>query len=334
MGSGTSASRSAELEARPRMTAREGRYDLPEAISSPVACEKRALLIKTIDLRAIGRQYRRRYGVDIHAHLQSPVPEMAGLYRCSATGYEFFHPPRLAGLPTFYEELQRFPWYYVPWKWEHEIAKSYLTEGDRVLEVGCGVGFFLKRVSEEMKVECTGLEFNAKARSAGVFRNILGDSVQVYAEHNPEGVDVVCTFQVLEHVYDVAAFLKACCAALVPGGRLVLSVPNNDSNIQYDKRNVLNMPPHHMGLWRAGSLASLTNHFPLILDGIFTEPLTDSSLPWHTTLRHAKSIGYLPALALAKLRYFGARKWFDSGTARLREITPDHTIACVYRKTG
>ena len=197
-----------------------------------------------------------------------------------------------------------------------------------------GFGFFLKRVSEDLRVSCTGLEFNAKARATGLFSNIRGDSIQVYAAHNPERADMVCTFQVLEHVYDVGEFLYACCAALAPGGLLVVSVPNNDSNIQHDKRNVLNMPPHHMGLWRAGSLASLVNHFPLTLEGILTEPLSDSSLPWHTTLRHAKSIGYLPALALAKLRYFGVRKRFDSETARRRLITPDHTIACVFRKTG
>ena len=307
---------------------------LHEMIASPVVRDKQALLLSKINFGSVARQYRLRYGVNVYAHLESPAPQVAGLYRCSATGYEFFHPPRLAGQSTFYEELQRSPWYYVPWKWEHEIAKSYLRDGDQVLEVGCGVGFFLKRVSEDLRVSCTGLEFNAKARATGLFSNIRGDSIQVYAAHNPERADMVCTFQVLEHVYDVGEFLYACCAALAPGGLLVVSVPNNDSNIQHDKRNVLNMPPHHMGLWRAGSLASLVNHFPLTLEGILTEPLSDSSLPWHTTLRHAKSIGYLPALALAKLRYFGVRKRFDSETARRRLITPDHTIACVFRKTG
>jgi 2-polyprenyl-3-methyl-5-hydroxy-6-metoxy-1,4-benzoquinol methylase len=315
------------------MTAQD-RSNLPPEIASPVVSNKKAMLIDTIDLRSIARQYRNRYGLDIYAHLESPVPKLAGRYFCSATGYEFFHPPRLAGLSTFYEELQQYPWYYVPWKWEHEIAKSYLRKGDQVLEVGCGFGFFLKRISDDMGVLCTGLEFNAKARSSGVFGNIREDSIQSYAARHPEGADVVCTFQVLEHVYEVGPFLTACCAALQPGGLLVISVPNNDSNIQYDKRNVLNMPPHHMGLWRARSLASLVNYFPLVLEGVFTEPLSDASVPWHTTLRHAKSIGYLPALVLAKLRYFGARSRFDSETTRLKDITPDHTITCVYRKMG
>lgn len=312
----------------------QDKNNLPQEIASPVVNGRRAHLVSKIDFGSIARQYRSRYDVDVYAHLASPAPQVAGLYRCSATGYEFFHPPRLAGQSTFYEELQRYPWYYVPWKWEHEIAKTHLRDGDRVLEVGCGVGFFLKRVSEDQRLSCTGLEFNAKARSTGVFGHILGESIQDYAASHPQAADMVCTFQVLEHVYEVGAFLSACCAALAPGGLLVVSVPNNDSNIQYDKRNVLNMPPHHMGLWRAGSLASLVNHFPLVLEGMFTEPLSDSSVAWHTTLRHSKSIGYLPAIALAKIRYFGARKWFDSETARLKGITPDHTIVCVYRKRG
>lgn len=316
------------------MQTQKVKTSLPEVIASPVVESKNAWLVRKINFESIARQYLHRYGVDVYAHLESSAPKVAGLYRCSATGYEFFYPPCLAGLSSFYEKMQKFPWYYVPWKWEHEIAKTLLKDGDQVLEVGCGVGFFLKRISEDMRVSCKGLEFNARARSAGVFDHIFGESIQAYAARNTEAADMVCTFQVLEHVSDVEAFLTACCAALAPGGLLVISVPNNDSNIQYDKRNVLNMPPHHMGLWRAGSLASLVNHFPLVLEGIYTEPLSDASIPWHTTLRHSKSIGYLPALALDKLRYFGARKRFDLETARRREITPDHTIACIYRKKG
>jgi 2-polyprenyl-3-methyl-5-hydroxy-6-metoxy-1,4-benzoquinol methylase len=308
--------------------------ELPQEVASPVAVDGLAVLVRSFGLASIARQYRSRYGIDIYQHLESPAPDVAGVYQCVATGYEFFHPPRLAGLPTFYEELQRYPWYYVPWKWEHEVAKSYLQHGDRVLEIGCGVGFFLKKTSEESGTEGTGLEFNAKARSEAVFGNVLGQSVQAYAQSCPASADVVCAFQVLEHVYEIRSFLDACCTSLSEGGLLIISVPNNDSAIQYDARNVLNGPPHHLGLWRARSLAALVNHFPLQLEAIFTEPLNESSISWHTTLRHARSIGYFPALALSKVRYFGARRWFDRETAKRSRITPDHTIACVYRKKG
>lgn len=314
------------------MRPHEINFGLPEIIASPVLENKNAQLIRKINFESIVRQYRHRYGVDINAHLESPAPKVAGLYRCSVTGYEFFYPPSLAGLSSFYEEMQSFPWYYVPWKWEHEIAKSLLKNGDRILEVGCGVGFFLKKISEDLNVNCTGLEFNAKARNTGVFSNILDESIQEHAAQNSDTYNMVCTFQVLEHVYNVDRFITACCAAMTPGGLLVISVPNNDSNIRYDKRNVLNMPPHHMGLWRAGSLASLVNHYPLVLEGIYTEPLNDASISWHTTLRHAKTLGYLPALTLDKLNFLGARKHFDLETVKLREVTPDHTIACAYRK--
>ncbi len=307
---------------------------LPEVIASPVVDGMNAWLVSKIDFGLIARQYRHRYGVDVYAHLESPVPKVGGLYRCSATGYEFFYPQRLAGLSSLYEEMQMFPWYYEPWKWEHELARALLQDGGRVLEVGCGVGFFLKRISEDLNVACTGLESNARARDTGIFDNIVCESIQDHAVHNPNRFSMICAFQVLEHVYEVEAFLAACCAALAPNGLLFISVPNNDSNIQYDKRNVLNMPPHHMGLWRAGSLASLVNHFPLTLEGIYSEPLGEASIQWHTILRYSKSIGYLPALVLDKVRFFRARKRFDLETARRREITPDHTIACIYRKTG
>jgi 2-polyprenyl-3-methyl-5-hydroxy-6-metoxy-1,4-benzoquinol methylase len=306
--------------------------ELPAEIASPIASAHRALLIRRLGLRSVARQYLNRYGIDIYAHMQTPAPRQAGLYRCSQTGYEFFYPFELAGLSTLYEQLQRYPWYYSPWKWEHELASSLLQTGDRVLEVGCGVGHFLKRVGERSGIACIGLESNAKATAARVFDDVRAESIQVFASVHPRSMDVVCVFQVLEHVCDVGAFLTACCEVLKPGGRLFISVPNNDSDIQYDQRNVLNMPPHHMGLWRCESLSSLVNQFPLVLETMRTEPVSDSAVEWHTTLRHAKSLGYLPALALSKLRHFGLGKRFVAETVRLRDITPSHTIACVYRR--
>jgi SAM-dependent methyltransferase len=310
-----------------------GRDELPAEIASPIATTYKALLIRRIGLRSVARQYLSRYGIDIYAHMHAPAPRQAGLYRCSQTGYEFFYPFELAGLSTLYEQLQRFPWYYSPWKWEHELASNLLHTGDRVLEVGCGVGHFLKRAGERSDIACVGLESNAKARAARVFDDIRAEPIELFASANPRSMDVVCVFQVLEHVSQVGAFLTACCEVLKPGGRLFISVPNNDSDIQYDQRNVLNMPPHHMGLWRPGSLSSLVNQFPLVLEKMRTEPMSESAVDWHTTLRHAKTLGYRTALALSKFRDFGLRQRFIAETVRLRDVTPSHTIACVYRRS-
>jgi SAM-dependent methyltransferase len=61
---------------------------------------------------------------------------------------------------------------------------------------------------------------------------------------------VVCSFQVLEHIYDVKSFLEASLHVLKPKGKLIIGVPNNEPYfLGYDKYATLNLPPHHMGLW-------------------------------------------------------------------------------------
>ena len=56
------------------------------------------------------------------------------------------------------------------------------------------------------------------------------------------------------------------------GGKLFISVPNNNSFLGLDHLNVLNQPPHHMGLWDRKSLYHLQRFFPLRLDDLFLEP--------------------------------------------------------------
>jgi glycosyltransferase involved in cell wall biosynthesis len=80
-------------------------------------------------------------------------------------GYRFFYPPRMAGDSELYEHLQKLPWYYGSWRWEHDLANEQITERDHVLEVGCGFGSFLRKLLDR-NVGCAGLEF----KPAGNYR--------------------------------------------------------------------------------------------------------------------------------------------------------------------
>src|SRR3990172_1931289 len=86
--------------------------------------------------------WHKDFGIDIAAelHRHDPVER----YECSICGLRFF-PPELAGSEALYAQLQRFEWYYMPRKWEHDIALAELHRGERVLEVGCGYGDFVAR---------------------------------------------------------------------------------------------------------------------------------------------------------------------------------------------
>ncbi len=69
------------------------------------------------------------------------------------------------------------------------------------------------------------------------------------------------------------------------GGKMILSVPNNDAFMfKCDDIQTLNRPPHHVGLWNTASLISLTKIFNLRLDGTEFEPLQD----YH--IRHSQSL--------------------------------------------
>jgi hypothetical protein len=68
---------------------------------------------------------------------------------------------------------------------------------------------------------------------------------------------------------------------LSDNGRLFISVPNNDSFIKNDPNNILNLPPHHMGLWKKESLVSLEKYFDIVLEKISYEPLPSNHVRYY-----------------------------------------------------
>ncbi len=114
-----------------------------------------------------------------------------------------------------------------------------------------------------------GLELNVEAlriaRQRGL--EVHGYRIERFAAENPAAFDAVCSSQILEHVPDVASFVKAACAALKPRGKLILGVPNNNPFLyKYDRLHALNLPPHHMGLSNQASLSRIAQVFPLDLN--------------------------------------------------------------------
>jgi SAM-dependent methyltransferase len=98
-----------------------------------------------------------------------------------------------------------------------------------LMEVGCGSGFFLSEAARMGIAEVSGVEPSQEAiehadpELRGRIRCALYDT----ETFEPERFDVICAFQVFDHVPDPAGMLRACFCHLRPGG-MVLFI-NHDS---------------------------------------------------------------------------------------------------------
>lgn len=240
-------------------------------IPSPLVPSVASDLERSIPTARIIDLYDRGFDIDVRKYFQG-LKEVQ-IRRCPRTGYRFYYPYQLGGDGVFYEQLDRFDWYYMPWKWEHEAALTLLQEGQKVLEIGSGDNGFLEKLHRQ-GYEITGLELNEERVQDGKSRglDIENQLIQDHARRHPATYDAVCAFQVLEHIDEVQSFLEAAITCLKPGGSLIVCVPNNEGFIKHNE-NVLNLPPHHMGLWDQHSLRNLESVFSLRTENILFQPV-------------------------------------------------------------
>ena len=220
--------------------------------------------LEKIEVKDINTLYLRFYHLDI-SHLFSQ--EHIYYCKCENCFLKFFD-PSVIGDENFYKVLQKTSLYYMEDKEEYEFASKFIFPSDNVLDVGCGKGVFSK------KINCnsfTGLELSTNAKEIAEMDGIkiINESIQDHCLYNKEKYDVVCTFQVLEHVdckilYD---FLMAMIVSIKKNGLLIISVPSDDSFVGKAANGTLNLPPHHQTRWPDKTLKEIAKIFKLeILD--------------------------------------------------------------------
>ena len=103
-------------------------------------------------------------------------------------------------------------------------------DGKRALDVGCGAGLLAEPLAR-LGAAVTGLDAapeniaaaQAHAECQGLSIDYRATPVEAMAE---DGFDLVTSMEVIEHVADPAAFVRALAAKLAPGGLMILSTPN------------------------------------------------------------------------------------------------------------
>lgn len=316
--------------------------NLEKLPKSPVTGSPNVRLVDEFSSGKIVELYKLQENIDVAKYFRHG--DTVYLLECPDTGYRFFYPFEIIGDEEFYQNLQaaheqRGVQYDQERPDEHGLALANIEPDDKVLEIGCNTGKFLEKIAEITR-NVQGLEFNAlaaeKARQKGF--EITGESIEKHADDNAEKYDVVCAFQVLEHVTQIRSFLTAALKALKPDGKLIFSVPNNEPFFQrFGKYEVLNLPPHHVGLWNVAAFQKLCDFYsielishkligesPLLVDAFLRAKLLAgvSSLPRRQTFAEKLKIYSVAPLTVlqSSLDYLGGN--------------PNHSfLTAVFRKT-
>lgn len=141
------------------------------------------------------------------------------------------------------------------------LAAAYLKAGEaifrqlprtsRIIEVGCGNGFFLQALRERGWQNLVGYEPSreAIARADPRIATCVEPSMFEAASVSAASADLICFFHVLDHLLQPLAFLEICQRVLKPGGFV------------YGITHDLAAWPHR--LWGEGSLAYDIQHIYL-----------------------------------------------------------------------
>lgn len=221
-----------------------------------------------IQVKDLNKIYKKYYNIEVTYLFPKKYIELLECKNCSL---RFFY-PAVAGDEKFYNQLQNLSFYYVDDKSEFNFALKYINEGANVLEVGSGRGNFAKKLKN---CNYTGLDFsiNAKEMALKDGITILNEPIEEHAKLHNEEYDIVCSFQVLEHIINIHDYLEACVKSLKPGGIMIHAVPSEDSYLSIAPNDILNHPPHHCSRWKDKALQSIANIFNLELVEIYHEKL-------------------------------------------------------------
>jgi SAM-dependent methyltransferase len=239
------------------------------AATCPLCCVSNTSLVETFAFTQLRRLYRKQMKLDLGHRDLSAID----LRRCDACDLRFYDPV-FSGDEEFYGALQKADWYYLSEKQEYDFAAQYISSEDRVLELGAGRGAFAAKVRPRSYV---GLELSAAAASQARQRGIevYKHSVEEHAKEHAGNYDVVCSFQVLEHIPDPRNFIESSLKCLKSGGKLIFSVPREDGFLGRQSNNALNMPPHHSTRWSDTALRAIAGLFHLQIVAFGYDMLSD-----------------------------------------------------------
>jgi SAM-dependent methyltransferase len=141
-----------------------------------------------------------------------------------------------------------------------EIAARFGKSGGALVDVGAGFGTFCEEVTR-LRVFDRVIALEPEPHLAATCRSKGLDVVESPVETATlpvEHVDVVTNFEVIEHLFDPAAFVDQCARLLSPGGLLMLTCPNGQGfDVEVLGDLSWTVVPEHLNYFNPNSLGGL-----------------------------------------------------------------------------
>jgi len=127
--------------------------------------------------------------------------------------------------------------------WEHIYRYRFATKyihGKDVLDIASGEGYGTAALTQGGSKSVIGVEIDLKSVEHSREKYNIdvrqGDATKIPLVDN--SVDVVISFETVEHIVDTSAFISECARVLRPGGMIVISTPNvAEYNVNSDPMN-------------------------------------------------------------------------------------------------
>jgi SAM-dependent methyltransferase len=164
-------------------------------------------------------------------------------------------------------ELDETHWWYVA---RRKILRSLIERrvrppsDARILEVGCGTGHNLQMLGRFGRVDAVELDSEARAfAEERLGRKIASARLPALRGIERGAYDLVAALDVVEHIDDDRATVRALASCLKPGGKLLVTVPAHQW--MWSRHDELN---HHKRRYSKSGLRELIEDSPLKLEAI------------------------------------------------------------------
>lgn len=174
-------------------------------------------------------------------------------------------------VPEFHQETLMYAEHYTRY-----FAAEDIIKGKIVLDIASGSGYGTKMLAEKAKhvygvdVNEQAVNYSKKYFSSKNIEYLVGDGVKIPLDDN--SVDVVITFETIEHIEDYKIFIKEVKRVLRPDGIAIVSTPNDiefaEGNhfhlheFEYEelvsllKKDFKNIKPYFQSTWKYVSIDS------------------------------------------------------------------------------